>query len=307
MRIAVIGRSEILFDTAERLARAGHKIALVVTAKEAPEYTKGAEDFRLLAERLGAAYVRTARIAERVEELAALAPVELAVSVNYPGIIPQSVIDLFPLGILNGHGGDLPRYRGNACQAWAILNGEQRAGLCIHKMVGGELDSGDIIARDYHPISLRTKVTELWEWMKVRCPQLFQEAVTALTVNPAFVLERQSTDPADALRCYPRRPEDGRIDWSAGADTILRLINASNKPYVGAFAELDGEPLIVWDAEAVGDGEFFLAVPGQVTSVGHGHVQVATGSKKVQLNCVEYRGRTTTPDRVVTSLRTRLR
>ena len=38
------------------------------------------------------------------------------------------------------------RYRGNACQAWAILNGE-KISLCIHKMIGGELDSGDIITR----------------------------------------------------------------------------------------------------------------------------------------------------------------
>ena len=37
----------------------------------------------------------------------------------------QSTIDLFPLGILI-HGGDLPKYRGNACQAWAIINGEEK-------------------------------------------------------------------------------------------------------------------------------------------------------------------------------------
>ena len=38
----------------------------------------------------------------------------------------EEVIDFFELGILNAHGGDLPRYRGNACQAWAIINGEER-------------------------------------------------------------------------------------------------------------------------------------------------------------------------------------
>lgn len=68
-------------------------------------------------------------------------------SLNYSSIISQKVIDLFPLGILNAHGGDLPKYRGNACQAWAILNGETKIGLCIHSMIGGEVDNGNIIDR----------------------------------------------------------------------------------------------------------------------------------------------------------------
>ena len=72
--------------------------------------------------------------------------------------IPNKIINYFNYGILNAHGGDLPRYRGNACQAWAILNGENKIGLCIHKMVGGELDSGDIISRDYLDIGENTKI-----------------------------------------------------------------------------------------------------------------------------------------------------
>jgi methionyl-tRNA formyltransferase len=69
---------------------------------------------------------------------------DIAVSINYTGVLPQGVIDLFPIGVLNAHGGDLPRYRGKACQAWAIINRESRIGLCIQKMIGGELDSGEV-------------------------------------------------------------------------------------------------------------------------------------------------------------------
>ena len=50
---------------------------------------------------------------------------DIGISYNYVDIINQDTIDLFKLGILNAHGGDLPRYRGNACQAWAILNKEK--------------------------------------------------------------------------------------------------------------------------------------------------------------------------------------
>ena len=90
----------------------------------------------------------------------------MGISFNYRNITTQEVIDLFPLGILNGHGGDLPRYRGNACQAWAIINGEKRIRLCVHKMVGGELDSDDIIARDYYPLGLNSRVRQVLEWIE---------------------------------------------------------------------------------------------------------------------------------------------
>lgn len=157
MRIAIIGRTEILYDTAFRLQASGHEISVIVTAKEAPEYTKTSDDFRSLAERKGIPFVHTTRIEEAIPLIAKLPKFHVGVSLNYSGIIPQSVIDFFPLGILNAHGGDLPRYRGNACQAWAIINGEERVGLCIHRMIGGELDNGDIIARDYFPLTLNTK------------------------------------------------------------------------------------------------------------------------------------------------------
>ena len=118
------------------------------------------------------------------------AQADIAVSINYTGAVPQAVIDLFPLGILNAHGGDLPRYRGNACQARAIPNGEERIGLCVHRMIGGELDSGDIIARDYLAIDHTTKVTRVWEWMSMRTPELMLEAVQMLDANPDFLLEQ---------------------------------------------------------------------------------------------------------------------
>lgn len=307
MRIAAVGRSELLYATVERLVAAGHNIAVIVTAKEAPEYTRTAEDFQSLAMRLGCPFIRTARIAERIPELVALGPMDLAVSVNYSGIIPQAVLDVFAGGVLNAHGGDLPRYRGNACHAWAILNGEARAGLCIHRMIGGELDSGDIICREYHRIAADTRVTELWQWMCGRIPHLFEQAAETLAADPGFVLERQSRDPRDALRCYPRQPSDGRIDWQRSAVDILRLINASAHPYAGAFFRSGNETLTVWSAAVVEDGEQFLAVPGQVTAVTGEWLQVATGAGKIQLNEIRtIAGQHVVPNVLVASLRTRL-
>lgn len=307
MRLALIGRSEILRDAGERLRANGHEIALIVTAKEAPEYRVTAEDFRAWGDALGCAFIRSAAIGKLEERIRTLPPIDLAISVNYPGIVPQPIVDCFRLGILNSHAGDLPRYRGNAPLAWAILQGEERVGLCIHKMVGGELDSGDIVARDFHPVTEATKITELFDWVRRRTPELFAEAADALDRDPSFVLERQSTDPADALRGYPRTAEDGRIDWSAPSLAILRLVNASNRPFAGAFCIYGGERLTIWDAEPVADdAERFLAVPGQVLRIGEGFADIATGDGRIRLRSVQLGGEPCTPDRLLTSIRTRL-
>jgi UDP-4-amino-4-deoxy-L-arabinose formyltransferase/UDP-glucuronic acid dehydrogenase (UDP-4-keto-hexauronic acid decarboxylating) len=284
MKVAIIGRTEILYDTAELLMKRGHEITLIVTAKAAPEYTRTEEDFKVLAEHLNAPFVYTARIAETSETIRSLAPVDIAVSINYPGVIPSEVIDLFPFGVLNAHGGDLPRYRGNACQAWAILNGEDRVGLCIHKMVGGELDSGDIITRDYHPLTAESTITDVYCWMVSRTPALFAQALDLLAADPTYVLEHQSQNPADALRCYPRKPEDGVIDWNRSAVEILRLINASTKPYAGAFTYHNGEKVRIWNARMSVLPCPSCFVPGQVLWKNEdGSVAVGTGGSGVLL------------------------
>lgn len=305
MRVAIIGRTEILYDTALRLIDEGHNLVCILTAKEAPEYTRGAEDFRALATQLGIEFISGVRI-NTYENILRRTNAEVAVSMNYPSILPQSIIDIFPYGVLNAHGGDLPRYRGNACQAWAILNGEERIGLCIHKMEGGELDSGDIIVRDFLKINCKTSVTEVWEWMSRRIPDLFSDALAALRQNPTFVLEHQSKDPSLALRCYPRRPEDGRINWTMEPQYVQKLINASGRPYSGAYCYLEGQKLIIWAAEIVEDDEIFCAVPGQILKVGGDFFDVASGHGKLRVLSFEVDGCVAPSMKFIKSIRTRL-
>ncbi len=303
MRIAIIGRTATLLESAQRLVDAGHRIAMVITSRPSPEQDDSEEDFRALAAAHGAVFLSTPTL-ER-EMLSAGGAIDVGVSLNFPTVIGQPAIDAFALGILNAHGGDLPRYRGNACQAWALLQGETRIGLCIHRMVGNDVDAGDIVLRRYLDVTIDTRVGEVMAWMQREVPALFVEAVRQLQ-RPQAVFERQ--DPAAALRCYPRRPEDGRIDWRADQATILRLINASSEPFGGAFTSYRGERMVVWRAALVADGERYLAVAGQVARIDRagGTVDVITGAGKLRLLEVELDGMRSTPDRVIKSARERL-
>jgi len=216
----------------------GHKISFIVTSKAAPEYRITHEDFQEFANKKEIPFLYHPKVyAESIIQLTKGKKTDICISVNYSGVIEQEVIELFPLGVLNAHGGDLPRYRGNACQAWAIINGEDRIGLCIHQMIGGELDSGPIIEREYMPIDINTRIGEVYEWLDGRIPVLMCSAVKKLSKIPNYLLEIQSIDSKNALRCYPRMPQDGKIDWSKNAEAVLRLVNASSEPFAGAFAE----------------------------------------------------------------------
>ncbi|MBD62543.1 MAG: formyl transferase [Gammaproteobacteria bacterium] len=305
MKVAIIGRTEILYETAIRLHNNGYKVACILTAKEAPEYTRTAADFKKLAQSWDIPFAQGGKI-KNSEEFLRNSYADIGVSMNYTGIIPQTIIDIFQYGILNAHGGDLPRYRGNACQAWAILNGEKQIGLCIHKMIGGELDSGDIISREKLAIDHNTKVTEVWQWIAKYTPHLFYDAVKKLDNKPNYILEKQSKDFKDALRCYPRQPSDGEIDWSLKAIEVLRLINASNKPYPGAFCRFENDKMIIWDAQLVEQEENICSVPGQVTKIAKGFIEVACGEGKLRILCVEIKGEVKTPSHFVNSIRKRL-
>lgn len=310
MRLAIIGRSEYLYGAAEQLLAAGHELAAVVTAQHAPEYRRTADDFRALARSCKAPFVHSPTLdsAECAAAFAQAGPIDLGVSVNFTGIVNQRDIDRFPFGILNAHGGDLPRYRGNACSAWAILNGEPRIGLCIHRMIGGELDSGDIVARAFRPLALADRIGEVLDWIGAETPRLFVDAVARLAEDPRYVLERQSPNPADALRCYPRQPSDGHIDWRQTNEQVLRLINASSEPYAGAFCFYEGERMTIWRARLHVDDERYLAVPGQVAAIDRatGSVVVTCGTGKLRITDVTYRGDRMPPATFISSMRKRL-
>ena len=310
MKVAIIGRSESLYNTAKLLMQHGYKISLIITAKEAPEYKVTHKDFEELASKTGATYLYTPKVnfSEHKTFISECGRIDIAISVNYTGVIQQNVIDMFPNGILNAHAGDLPRYRGNAVFAWAIINRERTVGLCVHKMKGGELDSGDLIAKSYRNINISTRIGELYEWIENEIPVLMLEGLKKIERDNKYILEEQSKDPANALRCYPRNPEDGKIDWQNDNETIVRLINASSEPFQGAFCSFNDQKIIVWRAEIFKDSEIYCAIPGQVCSIlGDNSVVVSTGQGKVKINEVEYNNIRVFPSSVIKSLRSRLK
>ncbi|WP_416916221.1 MAG: methionyl-tRNA formyltransferase [Roseicyclus sp.] len=291
MRIALLGRTRWLIDAAEMLRRDGHDIVSVVTAREEPFYQCGPAEFEALAARSGADFLGVASLGDPsvLHRLVAARP-ELAVSINWPVVVDAAVIGLFQYGVVNAHCGDLPRYRGNACPNWAIINGEERIGLCAHLMEAGALDAGPVLLRDYMPVTEDTYIGDVYFWLDRRIPTLIAEAISGLAEG-ALWPSPQPDDAALALRCYPRRPSDGRIDWHQSVTAIHRLVRASSRPFSGAFASLeDGRRLTIWRARPFHSVTPFCAVPGQVMLRANGDPVIACGTGALVLEEVEVEG-----------------
>jgi methionyl-tRNA formyltransferase len=307
MKVAIIGRTEIMYETALLLLEQGHEIAIIITSKEAPEYTKTSEDFKQLALKINSPYYNTSKInspliVEKLNELQC----DIAVSINYSGIIPQLVIDTFKYGILNAHGGDLPRYRGNACQAWAILNGEEKIGLCIYKMRGDYLDGGEIIFKEFLPIDINTTITQVFQWFNRVIPSLFCDAINILQKTPNYYIEDSLKSSVKSERCYPRNEDDGRINWFKSNFEIIRLINASCEPYSGAFCYFSNLKVKILKAILHNDDEHYYATPGQICAINTESIDVITGNGKIRILEIEIDSVRKNPHMLTNSIRTRL-
>lgn len=306
----MLGRTRMLSAAARALAQHGHEVVLVV-APAGPQHAGDAGRMRALAEDLGCPFEVASDLgAASMLEAVAASGAEVGVSVNWPTIVPPPALAAFAHGLLNAHAGDLPRYRGNATIAWAILAGEPRVVVTVHRMDAG-LDSGPVLAKRALALDASTYVGDVYARCEEVVPELFVEVLDGLAEGTLAAVA-QPDEPAAGLRCFPRTPADGWIDWAQDAPMLARLVRASAEPFDGAFTALGGERLTIWRARAEPLAYAHLGVPGQVVELRRagGEVAVLCGSRSGVLVLERVaRGAGTPPvaaTDVLTSTRTRL-
>ena len=278
----------MLLRTGRAAVEAGHEVLFVITRDQASHDRTGHDAFADFAGEIGADHHRLDSV-NRPKAIALMRGyrTDIALTVNWPVMIGEQACASFPLGILNLHAGDLPRYRGNATPNWAILNDETHMGICVHRIDPYGLDTGPVVSRDRIPIDHDTYISDLYDVLERRGPELFVEALARLTGNQDAGTP-QDDDPEAVLRCYPRRPEDSRIDWRGPATMIHRLVRASSRPFQGAFCYMDsGERVTVWRADPYHDATPFLAIPGQVLLRADGMPVIACGDGALRLTEVD--------------------
>lgn len=308
MRIAILGRTSLLYSAMELLVLHGHEIVLIGTCKAAAEYQVTEVDFELYAKKNNIPFFCNSKLeSTTVLSLIKKVKADIAVSVNWINIIREPVISCFKYGILNAHAGDLPRYRGNACPNWAIICGESRIGLTVHFMEAGELDSGKILVKEFYDLNKSTRIGDIYDWMGLTIPKMFLKAICGLD-DGTIIPKSQSNDIADSLRVYPRKCTDSLINWNKSAEEIERIVNASSEPFAGAYTWYNMKKMIIWRAYSTEWDCPSIAIPGQVIKRNdtNGQVDIACGKGILRLVEISLEDEKMHPCIAITSLRDRL-
>jgi len=163
---------------------------------------------------------------EAVERLRGLEP-DLLLVVAYGQIIPRSVLAIPKHGAVNVHASLLPRHRGAAPVAAAILAGDSDTGVTIMRM-DEQLDHGPILATRSAQIGAHEHAAALTSRLAVLGAELLVETLAHLVEIKAV---EQDHGAATVARRLSR--EDGELEWEMGAREIDRRVRAL-QPWPGA-------------------------------------------------------------------------
>lgn len=273
MRVAFLGTPEFAVPTLEQLVERGYDVAAVFTQPDRPKgrgQELAASPVKLAAQRYGVPVYQPERI-RRPESLDLLRSLSLdaMVVVGYGQIIPQSIIDIPPMGIINVHASLLPKYRGAAPIQWAIARGETRTGVTT-MMINAGLDTGDMLLKAEVEIGVEETAVELSRRLAPLGAALLIETLAGAE---AGTLPRTPQNDAEATLAPILRKEDGLIDWTWPAATIQARARGF-QPWPGVYTAFRGQPLQVWtcrvDAASSPLAPAALAVAGKRLLAGCG-------------------------------------
>jgi methionyl-tRNA formyltransferase len=178
---------------------------------------------------------------------------DLLVVAAYGQILKNEVLQAARWGGINVHGSLLPKYRGAAPVAHAILNGETTTGVTIIRMTTG-LDAGDMLAQGTLEIGPDETAGELEARLAPLGARLAVEVIErARNEEGISGLPATKQDPALVTKAPKLKKENGLIDWSQSAERIVNHIRAM-QPWPTAYTFLrraNSHPLRVIIGKAI--------------------------------------------------------
>ncbi len=285
-RIVFFGYSEIGFECLSLLLERGDNVVALITHEDNPHEKIWFKTPALAAREQGVPVFTPEKVnsPEWIERIAALRP-DLILSVYYRNMISARILALPRLGAFNLHGSLLPKYRGRAPVNWAVLHGESRIGMTLHRMVKSA-DAGAIVDQEAVEIGLRETAEQAFRKVLPAGRRVVARQIDALLAGTA---RETPQDETQATYFSGRKPEDGRIGWSQTSAQIFNLIRAVTDPYPGAFTDVGNQRLMVWWAEPDSPAaRSRRGAPGEVLSVAP--LVIATGDGALELTKIEWRG-----------------
>lgn len=205
---------------------------------------------------------------------------DLGVVAAYGKILPQWLLDVPRLGMINVHASLLPRHRGAAPVHRAIIAGDTETGVTIMRVVLA-LDAGPMLDRVARAIEPDETSEVVERDLSVLGAGLLAKTIDAIREGRAAEVPQ---DEAQATYATRLTREDGLIDWAQPARAIHNRIRGLH-PWPHAFTHLDGARYIVRRSR-VAEQQSGSGTPGTVVDAAHGRLAIMCGDG-VELEILE--------------------
>lgn len=263
MRIVFMGTPEFACPSLSAVSKS-HDVVRVVTR---PDAVRGRgkrlepSPVKALAGELGLAVTEASRMTPEVMDELRAAKADLCVVAAYGCILPDELLEMFPLGCVNVHASLLPRWRGAAPIQRAVLEGDELAGASIMRVVH-ELDAGAYCAQVSTAVAGKTS-SELLDELGHLGAEALVEAIGRIADGTAVWTEQD-----ELLVTYAHKIEKAemRLDPADGALANVRRVLASTDA-APARCEVAGKGVRLMRAMTCDD-----AVAAGEVLVSHGRV-----------------------------------
>ncbi len=192
---------------------------------------------------------------------------EFIIVVAYGKILPEAVLKLPMSGCINVHGSLLPKYRGAAPVQWALINGERTTGVTTMLMDTG-IDTGDILQH----AEVEILDDDNSETLSQKLAGLGGKTLVGTLKGIRSGKVKPSPQSGNATYAPPLRKEDGRINWSRGANELHHFVRGMYQ-WPSAFSHLNGELIKIIKVKPL-DGN---GVAGRIEKASGGQLVVGTG------------------------------
>jgi methionyl-tRNA formyltransferase len=249
-RIIFMGTPDFAVPALRHLLDGPDKVVAVVTQPDRPK-GRGKKlsppPFKTIAEQAGIPVLQPTKI--RTEEFAqtlrSYQP-DLIVVAAYGRILPATILELPRLGCINIHGSLLPRHRGAAPIQWALIRGDEQAGVSIMQMDVG-MDTGDVLLPAAIPVAKDETAGTLFVKLADLGGTTLMQALDLLRQNK---LIPTSQDHSLATPAPPLNKEDGCLDWNKPAGELHCLIRGLD-PWPAAYSFIDGQRFRLFSPEVI--------------------------------------------------------
>lgn len=259
MRLAVAATPEVAVPTLNWLQTSEHDLVRIISQPDKPS-GRGQEVHSSAVSQWARANSKDLVTPWNVPEIdAAIADIDLLITIGYGRILPSTTLSIPKFGCINLHFSLLPKYRGAAPVQRAIEAGERESGVSVFALDSG-MDTGPIYTSITTPIESTMRSFELLEKLSYLGVDAVKRALEAIGNG---VLPTPQIGQGSLAAKITR--DEAQLKWSSTANSLVNKIRAFY-PQPQAWTVFRGQPLKISLARL--SNEAPVLQPGQLRVIG---------------------------------------